>query len=190
MLSSNIRSLLLSPITRRCSIHGQRSITASPVAQSLQIPSLSFSTKAKKQTLQSYNDEKQAKKKYRTELYNKRQERKANLPKRRNGPNSHVLKNAKKKEFRKWFDEKRNLELYYNRVAKRQNQQWKIKLGLMIERLPVVTQDMEDWELDYMYMKANYDREHSIVYPKEIEGFSDPMDSEILTIEEMIGSYF
>lgn len=166
-------------------VHSQS--TAKAVSSVLQSQSLPFSTKAKKQTLQTYKDEKKAKKEYRTKLYHKAQERKSNLPNRRkDNPNRNVMKKA----FRSWFDNKRNLELYWDRLAKRQNQEWKIKLGLMIERLPVVTEDDEDWELDYYYMKAHFDRERSIVYPKEIEGFSDPMDYEILTKEELMGVYF
>lgn len=195
MLSSNIRSHLLSPMARRSIIANPQStsIAATTIqsttttAQSLQTTA-PFSTKSKKKTLQSYNDEKQSKKQYRTDLYHKSQERTANLPNRRKGKGTSNNKNFQKNAFRKWFDEKRNLELYLNRVAKRQNQQWKIKLGLMIERLPVVTEEDEDWELDYMYMKAHYDRERSIVYPKEILGFGDPMEDEILTKEELIES--
>jgi hypothetical protein len=149
-------------------------------------PSSSSSPKKEKQTLQSYNDQKQSLKQYRTNLYNNKQTRQSNLPKRRlNSP-----KNVKKQIFHSWFNTKTQTELYYNREAKRNNQDWKMKVGIMIERLPVVTEDKEDWELDYMYMKAEYDRERAIVYPKEIAGFeNDPEETKVLTIEEIYGEY-
>ncbi len=141
-------------------------------------------TKKEKQTLQSYNDQKQSLKQYRTTLFNSKQSRQSNLPKRRlNSP-----KNVKKQIFHSWFNNKRKTELYYNREAKRNNQEWRMKVGIMIERLPVVTEDKEDWELEYMYMKAEYDRERAIVYPKEIAGFeNDPEEMKVLTIEEIYG---
>lgn len=185
-----IRSILLSPLSRHIHHQHRHSITSSVAAISNTIiNNQTFSTKAatnnkpKKQTLQSYNETKLALKTYRTTLYNKKQDRITNLSKRRqNSP-----KNVKKNAFHQWFNTKQKNECYFNRLAKRNNQSWKIKLGIMIERLPVVTEDKEDWEMDYLYMKANLDRERSLLYPKEIVGFSDTMDHEVLTIEEIYG---
>ena len=206
---SNIRirsSLLLKPLIRPTSKNSSSSIPNINLTPTVSCSSItntishnnnknnikSFSTnttkskQTQKPTLQSYNETKQNQKAYRTNLYNKQQERQANLPKRR----LQSVKGVKRNAFHNWFDSKKQKELYYDREARRLNQEWKIKLGLMIERLPVVTDDREDWEIDYMYMKAEYDRERSIVYPKEIIGFEDPMESKIMTIEEIYGEMF
>jgi hypothetical protein len=182
ILSSNIR------ISARLIPSFQRSIQQHAIASttSTGMSSVSlFGTKAKvkKDSLQTYKDEKKAKKEYRTQAMHKRQERKANLKDRRN----HSPKNVKKNAFRSWFDDKREIELYYNRAAKREQKLWKMKLGLMIERLPVVTDERNDWELDFLNMQANLDRERRPIYPKEIVGFEDPTDSKILTMEELYG---
>jgi len=55
----------------------------------------------------------------------------------------------------------------------------------MIERLPVVTRDQEEWEKDFLHMAAQLDRERAKIYPKEIQGVDNPMDSEVLTMEEL-----
>ena len=112
-----------------------------------------------------------------------KQERKQKLLNRRaNSP-----KDVKRNAFHSWFDIKRKNELYWESECKKHDKQWKVKLGLMIERLPVITPDLEDWELEYYEMKAQFDRETSMVFPKEIVGFGDPMEEEILTREEIMG---
>jgi hypothetical protein len=201
MLLSNtirLRCLNLGLVARKQSAISTTAISSSTtptVTSAKAIPTLinnrNFSTKpqtqTKHKTLQSYNEHKKSQKKYRTKLYQSKINRKQNiLPNRRNKKSDPKLKNQKKKEFHNWFDIKRNNERYYMREARRLGKGWKVKVGIMLERLPVVTDEREDWELEYMYMKANYDRERSIVYPKEIEGFGDPMDKEVLTLEELM----
>mmetsp|Transcript_447 Transcript_447/g.693 ORF Transcript_447/g.693 Transcript_447/m.693 type:complete len:402 (-) Transcript_447:876-2081(-) len=185
---------------------------ATAASQTSAVPSIlissssSFSTKSKekKQTLEDYNAEKQKAKEYRTKLYNKKQQRIQSLPNRRPKPIRDISelevatddnvntsgekkykRGIKKAQFRNWFETKKRNEEYYNRVAKRQCQKWKIKVGLMIERLPVVTRDQEEWEKDFLHMAAQLDRERAKIYPKEIQGVDNPMDSEVLTMEEL-----
>jgi hypothetical protein len=197
-----IRSLLLSPTMAR---HHQQPLhaiatttTTSSTTTTTTIATASFSNKAKKtksttpnkvKTLSEYNQQKQSQKTKRTQRYNSKQHRLTNiLPKRKatiRKNQQQQQKQSKRTTFHTWFDAKTQNELYYNRQSKRESKVWKLKVAIMMERLPVVMSEREDWELEYMYMKANYDRENSVVYPKELNGFVDPMDTEVLTVEEM-----
>lgn len=53
----------------------------------------------------------------------------------------------------------------------------------MIERLPIVTEDQEKWDEDYVMLRSELDR-WGKVYPKEL-GYGDPMDQTVLTKEEL-----
>ncbi len=189
-------SSLLSQFTKQA--------TRNTAAKAAAVP---FSTKSdgKKTTLKSYNEDKKRAKEYRTKLYNQRQKRIQSLPHRRpepikdlgevnssseNDEGPKYKRGIKKAQFRSWFYLKKQNELYYNRLAKRLDQKWKVKVGLMIERLPVVTMDREEWEEEFMYLSAQLERETAAIYPKEIQGFDDPMDSEVLTFEELLGMFF
>lgn len=58
----------------------------------------------------------------------------------------------------------------------------------MIERLPVVTLDEEKWEEEWEVLRGEMDR-WGKVWPKEL-GFGDPMDSVMLTKEQIMGELF
>lgn len=79
-----------------------------------------------------------------------------------------------KSQFHSWWDGEL---LYHNhllRQAKKQNQGWQTRVAVMIERLPVVTPDMDKWETEFRDLRdwfATYGRE----YPEET-GFMYAMD--------------
>jgi len=96
-------------------------------------------------------------------------------------------KNHKKSQFREWFDGMASKQAYLDREAKRQGKQWKIKVAAMVERLPIVTPDKHPWEMDFLNLQAELSRYDGIAYPKEL-GFSDPIDHEVLSEEELLGT--
>ena len=57
----------------------------------------------------------------------------------------------------------------------------------MVERLPVVTPDKYQWELDFLNLKAELQRYDMIPYPKEL-GLPDPMNIKILSDEELMST--
>ncbi len=140
-------------------------------------------TNAKKLTsIDQYNAEKEAAKKRRTELYHAKIARMEGLKTRQDKQK----KNFKRNKFRKWFDAMAANQAYLDREARRQGKQWKIKVAAMIERLPVVTPDKPQWQLDYLNLKAELMRYDAIAYPKEL-GFPDPIDKKVLSDEELMG---
>ena len=120
----------------------------------------------------------------RTDQYNKKITRRAGLGTRQD----QEKKNYKKNQFKIWFDNMASKQAYLDRQARRQGKQWKINVATMLERLPVVTPDKHQWELDYIYLKAELQRYDDIAYPKEL-GIPDPMDFEVHTQEELMGTY-
>ena len=58
----------------------------------------------------------------------------------------------------------------------------------MVERLPIITPDREQWESDYMQLQSELSRYDDIAYPKEL-GFEDPIDRKIYTEEELLGTF-
>lgn len=79
-----------------------------------------------------------------------------------------------------------------NRAAKRANKPWKIRVAAVVERLPVVTPDTEDWERDYHDLSdylATYGKE----YPEETPFMyapDKPEDHIVPTDEELIGEFY
>mmetsp|Transcript_15592 Transcript_15592/g.18120 ORF Transcript_15592/g.18120 Transcript_15592/m.18120 type:complete len:348 (+) Transcript_15592:189-1232(+) len=187
---SNIRHVLM-PMARRCPNTAASNILRTTLsATSLSISNSTMNTthhqyrfqsaKSKtKMSLKDFNNEKSAAKQRRKEIHDAKIERRSSLPQRRDKEK----KNHNNKVFRSWFDKLTEQQAYLDREARRQGLPWKIKVAVMIERLPVVTPDMEDWELDYMYLRAELDR-YGIQYPKEL-GMDDPMETEVLTVEEL-----
>ena len=77
------------------------------------------------------------------------------------------------------------------RAAKREGKAWKIRVAVMVERLPVVTPDMEDWEREYKDL-YDYLLTYGKEYPEEC-GFmfapDKPEDHIVPTDEELIGEF-
>lgn len=135
-------------------------------------------------SLKQYEAEKEASKDRRTELYNKKVERKEGLKTRQNPEKKNFLK----KQFRQWFDNMASKQAYLDREARRQGKEWKINVAAMVERLPIITPDREQWESDYMQLQSELSRYDDIAYPKEL-GFEDPIDRKIYTEEELLGTF-
>ena len=152
---------------------------------------LSFSTSTKSvpsnkkelpATLQEQMQLKLQLKQRRTELYQAKLQRRARLPTRRDPK----IKNYNKVQFQSWYQPFVQQQNYLSRQAKREQKLWNIQVAALIERLPVVTPDVEDWEEKFENLQAELDRYRTKVYPKELN-LGDPMDDEVLTREQLLG---
>lgn len=85
--------------------------------------------------------------------------------------------------------------MYHNklqRMAKKEGKPWRIRVAAMVERLPVVTPDVEEWEQDYIDLRdflMTFGKE----YPAET-GFmfapDKPEDHVVESDEELIGKFW
>lgn len=132
-------------------------------------------------SIEQYKAEKKAAKERRTALYNYKVTRKAGLRSRQDPEKKNYLK----KQFRLWFDGMASKQAYLDREARRQGKEWNINVAAMVERLPIVTPDKHQWELDYLNLKAELQRYDMIPYPKEL-GLPDPINIKILSEEELM----
>lgn len=83
--------------------------------------------------------------------------------KRRDGSPSDVMKH----EFREWWEKKRSHEESLDRQARQANEDWQIQVAVVLERLPVVLDDVADWEKEFDELKA-YFAQFGKEYPKEL----------------------
>ena len=96
----------------------------------------------------------------------------------------------KKNLFRSWWDNELKYHNYLIRTAAKEDKPWKIRVAVMLERLPVVTPDSPEWEEEYMMLSAFLDS-----YGKELPeetGFmpkDKPEDHIIETDQEMLGTF-
>lgn len=139
-------------------------------------------------TSMSYQDRKDAAKQKRRETYERTQTRLVNLPTRR----SHSEKDIKKKLFRSWYDGELLYHDHLLRSAKKANMGWRTRVTVMVERIPIVTEDMENWEKEYINLRdwlLTYGKE----YPEE-SGFmyamDKPEDHIVPTDEELLGKFW
>ena len=142
--------------------------------------------KAKKDTTTlSYQERKDLAKEKRRQTYNTKQLRLQNLKTRRDASPKDVLKN----KFRNWYDNELQYHNKLIRSAKKENKPWRIRVAVMVERIPVVTPDMEEWERNYIDLR-DYIWTYGKEYPEET-GFMYAMDSEedhiVPSDEELIG---
>lgn len=135
----------------------------------------------------SYQDRKDIAKEKRRQTYNTKQLRLQNLKTRRDASPKDVLKN----KFRNWYDNELQYHNKLIRSAKKENKPWKIRVAVMVERIPVVTPDMEEWERNYINLR-DYIWTYGKEYPEET-GFMYDMDSDedhiVPSDEELLGKF-
>ena len=140
--------------------------------------SLSFSTKA----APSYKEKKAARKLANKALYDARMARLERCKTRRTGEPQ-----ERQKIFRSWYDKRRTYHEIMDRKARQAGLGWKIEAAAVLERLPVVTPDIPDWEREYDELKsylASFGKE----YPKQLRmagAYRPP--GKVTTYEEMLG---
>jgi large subunit ribosomal protein L46 len=116
--------------------------------------------------LRQFDKKSWPKSKKRTERYESSRQRMQKLQTRREGRNV----GAKKKEFREWYDKRRIYQEIMDRKARQAGMEWTIQAAAILERLPVVTPDQPEWEVDYFNLKT-YLMQFGKEYPEEL-GFS------------------
>ena len=89
-------------------------------------------------------------------------------------------------QFREWFDKRRIFQEIMDRKARQFKLDWTIQAAAILERLPVVTPDMPQWEIDYYNIKA-YLEQFGKEYPDEL-GFSPGKGPVYMTEEEILGA--
>lgn len=132
-------------------------------------------------TLDEQTANRAALKRYRNYLHELREFNKTR--RRQSDRRDTVKKNHLKNLFRSWYDPYAGRQDYYEREARRRGQVWRHRVAVMLERLPIVTPDVETWEEEYDMLRSEMDR-WGKVWPKEL-GFMDPMDNEVLTREQL-----
>jgi hypothetical protein len=133
--------------------------------------------------LATVKEEKQKMKQRRKELWEYSQKRLEKLKTRRD--NSPV--DVKKTAFREWFDTRRIYQEILDRKARQAKLDWTIQAAAILERLPVVTRDKPQWEIDYFTLKA-YLEQFGKDYPKEL-GFNQNPQNLVMTDEELLGRF-
>jgi hypothetical protein len=135
----------------------------------------------------SYQERKEGAKQQRRETWDKKQSRLEHLKTRRD----HSPKDVKRTLFRSWWDKEL---LYHNklqRLAKKEGKPWRIRVAAMVERLPVVTPDVEEWEQDYIDLR-DFLMTFGKDYPAET-GFMFAPDKEedhvVESDEDLIGKF-
>lgn len=132
-------------------------------------------------TTTRYWEQKKIDKDRRRELYVARQDRKVRLKVRRAGK----PKDQKRNEFRSFFIRKKVDDEYMDRKARQANMNWQIQVAVLLERIPVVLPDKQDWEREYDKMKAHLNL-FGKVYPKELVGNIDYDAIRPMTDEEVL----
>lgn len=120
-----------------------------------------------------YLAQKRARKERRRELFEQKMQRKERLRTRRHPSNNHDDPDAppvrqrgiKQEEFRPWFIARKVREEYMNRKARQAGKEWIHKVAVIVERLPVVMPDLEDWEEEYDHLKAHLNFYNGFDYP-------------------------
>ena len=176
-------------------LHNKNSLaaTAASASSTTTILQREFSAAKKKQSINgsnkneepTYQERKAAEKQLRRETWEKKQARLERLKTRRdNSP-----KDVKKTAFRSWWDKELMYHNKLQRMAKKEGKPWRIRVAAMVERLPVVTPDVEEWEQDYIDLRdflMTFGKE----YPAET-GFmfapDKPEDHVVESDEELIG---
>ena len=136
-------------------------------------------------TLQQLEEYKAQQKERRTQLHQAKVHRiTSTLPNRRNIDKKYFLRNT----FRAYFQKMEANHSFWEREAKRLQLPWNIKVGVMLERLPVVTPAVPDWEEDYLTLSDYLGGKTHKIYPKEL-GFADPTEYTAPTLEEIYGAF-
>jgi len=140
-----------------------------------------FSTSnTKLKTLADYKNEKHEAKQDRTEQYTQKQTRNIRLKTRRDPTKA----NYNKVQFHSFFNTLKQNQEFLDREARRRCLDWNLRVSVMVERLPIIMPEKEEWEKDYEELRLYLDRFRP-VYPKEL-GFRDPKEQDIPTDEEVL----
>jgi len=162
------------------SYQGTHSFSSSSSSLSAQPPIF----KVGSTTLQQLEEYKAQQKERRTQLHQAKVHRiNSILPNRRNLEKKHFLRN----QFRAYFQKIAAQHAFWDREANRLQQAWNIHVGVLIERLPIVTPSVPDWEEDFITLSDYLEGKTRKIYPKEL-GIADPSEYTPPTMEELYAS--
>mmetsp|Transcript_11022 Transcript_11022/g.24306 ORF Transcript_11022/g.24306 Transcript_11022/m.24306 type:complete len:359 (+) Transcript_11022:133-1209(+) len=158
----------------------------SSAAVTATIPTRHFAAAKKggdQKSVLSYQDRKDAAKEKRRDTYNAKHDRLERLKTRRD----HSEKDAKKILFRSWWDKEVMYHNILDRKARQQGKPWRIRVAVMVERIPIVTPDVEEWEREYWDLRdyiwtygKEYPEDTGFMPPDKPEDHIVPTDEELL----------
>lgn len=134
----------------------------------------------------TYAEEKLAAKEIRRQRFESKVARLQSLPTRREGRPKDVKKDA----FKSWYDKRRTYHEIMDRKARQGGKAWKIEVAAVVERLPVVTPDLESWEAKWVELREHLDQ-FTWDYPKElavVKEFDDD-DGELILLFQNYGRF-
>jgi len=73
----------------------------------------------------------------------------------------------KKKDFRDWFEKRKITHEVLDKNARREGLPWRIQAAAVVERLPTLLPEPEEWESDYLELKEYFDS-FDYDYPEQI----------------------
>lgn len=130
------------------------------------------------------SQKKRATKERRRALYEAKMARKAALPFRRS---QNPPRDQKRRAFMSWFIRKKVHEEYMVRKARQAGLDWKIRVAVLLERIPIIFDDKETWETEYEDLRAYLDQ-FGKAYPKALMGVDPDAEVKALTDEDLIAS--
>lgn len=132
----------------------------------------------------SYFERKQARKDERIRLYQAKLDRAMALKDRR----SKAPKDTLKVEFQEWWQAKIAREQKLNRQARQEGKDWKIEVAVVLERLPQILPDKEDYEKEFDELQAHL-AQFGKDYPKEFSASLPKDGSAPVSDEDLLGAF-
>jgi len=133
-------------------------------------------------SLSSYFERKAKAKERRIEDYRHKLERVTRINSRRDNSPKDILKN----DFRSWWDGRRAYEEKLDRRSRQAGMDWTIKVATIVERLPIVMPDKEEFEREFEDLQAYLLAHRGKEYPKDFTGTDGDGQPEAYTDEELI----
>lgn len=133
----------------------------------------------------SYFDRKTALKQERVQTYQHKLQRLMAKQHRRNSAPKDILKN----DFISWWQGRQIYEEKMERHAKQAGLEWKLQVATIVERLPVVLKDKQDFETAFEDLQAQVMSQRGKAYPVEFVGTSGQNRPVALTDDELMGRY-
>lgn len=132
----------------------------------------------------SYFERKLRAKEKRRDQYRRKVERAAKAKYRRQNSPRDVLKN----EFRSWWIGRKVMEEKLDRKSRQAGMNWTLQVATIVERLPIVLPDKEDFEVEFENLQAYLMAHRGKDYPKEFTGETDGNKNvpEAYTDEELL----
>ena len=137
----------------------------------------------------TYAQQKVLAKERRRQTYEAKLNRESSLKTRRADSNE---RGAHASTFRSWFDQYKTRNETMDRKARKSGLPWQVRVAAVVERLPVILPDKEQWEMDYEELEA-YLKQFGRDYPKELGYKAGPNieagESWVTNYEEILGKW-